>query len=648
MGKYKINPFTGNLDIAGASGSSIGGSLTSGTPGSVLFVGGIASAPTFAQDNDKFHYTSGSNLNVFNTLTNRTTNGSFAGNATGWTLGSGWTYSANAVHHSSNGTAALSQSMSNIMKGKFYRLRYTISGWTVGTVTPNCGGQSLTGRSANGTYTEYFLNLNSNVALSFTPTNTARFTIDDVSVVEMVSGNVNTGKLNTQEINVAQAASNSSPGTTRHIQLNNSGSASYIDSYTGSGSTLTGAIGFKTSSLDLYSNVINFYRNPTSPQYMAYLSSAGMGIYNTLGVHDAINAGTLSTGAPSTLTTWRSFGAKHEYITSNRTLTGDYTYVDADADKGSSCSGTPSAGCGSWNNQTDCEKWDAHGGCYWDTGVDCSQYNGDQSSCEGNGCTWATASCEGAGDETTCTDQNNAYGGNCAWNLSYADCSDFNGSQYDCEDGTGYQCTWTEANISDCSTFNGDQGSCEGTSGCEWDYGDDYTCSGSYESSPSSCSGSYENGASCDGTYSTGNCEGSGGSCVGTATCAGIDDETNCGFETGCSWTTGLTLTMPSDITFQTNFMRSYFIRNIGASANLTLLPNTNQTVNGTTSLVIAAGKARHISLAYFNASCSSFSEGNCTPAGCEWYVPENPEEESYCSGTYTVIRDWSVYGGVF
>lgn len=200
-------------------------------------------------------------------------NGGFTGNANNWTFNTGWTYSSNSVSHSSDGTGILVQTMSNITKGKVFRLRYTVSNHTVGTVTPTCGGNTLTARSADGTYTEYFVNSNASATISFTPSNTARFTIDDVSVVELSSGSVNTGTLNSQFINIAAATSNSSPGTTRHMTLSNSGTYTYIDIY--HGSTLTGALGFSSGRMDLYTGSSGFNFHSGS------LPSAGVGAYIT-------------------------------------------------------------------------------------------------------------------------------------------------------------------------------------------------------------------------------------------------------------------------------------------------------------------------------------------------------------------------------
>lgn len=597
-------------------------------------------------------------IQVFTNFTEKLTNGSFTGSSSWWSLWSWWTYSANAVHKSSNGTKILSQSVS-VFKGGLYKLTYTISNWTVGTVTPVVWWVTCTTRSSNGTYTQYVLATNNSI-LTFTPSNTARFTIDSVSLTEMSWWNVRSWNLYTRELIIANNSNNTNPGTTRHISLQNQWGASYIDAYFWN--TLSGALWWKSSGvMELYANSsMNFNIGVSSPQIRAYLSSVGFFSYWMLASLNEVAAWSHSTAQPSTLTSWKSFWAKHTYLAASITLDSNYTYVDWDADSASACSGTPTYPCSHWTNQTDCEKWDAHGWCSWST-TDCSSYSyTDEGTCEGNpGCTWDELNCSEwwAYDEYSCTNLNSSYGWSCAWNNNPIDCSTYNPTdQFTCE---SYGCSWYDE-WGNCSSY-WDESSCLSAS-CYWDWA---SCVGS-------CSGSIDS-YSCDGTYFTGNCSGSGWACIWSSNCAGIDDSTNCGFEGGCSWTTWLSLTLPSESGFSTNFMRSYFIRNIGSSANLTLYPNSGQTVNGTTSLVIWPWKARHVSLAYHTLPCSTWDNTNsvicnghsgCSYTECSWLDETSCweawgncvwnsefgicEGNGNCTGTNTIIRDWSVYGWVF
>lgn len=110
--------------------------------------------------------------------------GAFTGAATGWTLAAGWAYGTNNVVHSGNGTGTAAMDTWTATAGHTYRLTYTISSWTVGTVTPTIGGVAGTAVGANGTYTEE-ITATGATGLLFTPTNTARFTLDSVTMYDI-------------------------------------------------------------------------------------------------------------------------------------------------------------------------------------------------------------------------------------------------------------------------------------------------------------------------------------------------------------------------------------------------------------------------------------------------------------------------------
>ena len=120
------------------------------------------------------------------------TNGSFTGSATGWSLGSGWTYSANTAVKSAAGVGSLSQNIPNMIAGRYYAVTFTVSALTAGSfnvvINGGTGGAVIT---ANGTYTQGILaylnganyGLVDTLDLDFEPTDTtARFTIDNVSM----------------------------------------------------------------------------------------------------------------------------------------------------------------------------------------------------------------------------------------------------------------------------------------------------------------------------------------------------------------------------------------------------------------------------------------------------------------------------------
>jgi len=120
---------------------------------------------------------------TFGTGTTMVSNGTFTGNATGWTLAAGWTYATNAVDKDGDGTGTLAEDAFAAVIGHTYEVKFTISNWTVGSVTPTCGGTAGTAVSADGSYTQR-IKATTTGGILFTPTNTARFTIDAISVVD--------------------------------------------------------------------------------------------------------------------------------------------------------------------------------------------------------------------------------------------------------------------------------------------------------------------------------------------------------------------------------------------------------------------------------------------------------------------------------
>ena len=111
-------------------------------------------------------------------------NGIFLGGSNYWTLTAGWTWSANTLVKSGDGTTALTATMQKaFVAGRSYRVTYTLSAWSVGTCTVSCGGTAGTARGSAATFTETLVATNAN-ALTFVGTNTSRFTIASVSVIE--------------------------------------------------------------------------------------------------------------------------------------------------------------------------------------------------------------------------------------------------------------------------------------------------------------------------------------------------------------------------------------------------------------------------------------------------------------------------------
>lgn len=605
------------------------------TQGSALFAG---ASGLLSQDNQNLYWNdSADRFSIFNTLGNEIlTNPNFTGSATGWTVPSGMAYSSNSVSKTSNGTGALTQSV-NVYLQREYLLTYTISNWTVGTITPSIGGFTGTAVSANGIYTERFV-ATSSAAMTFTPSNTARFTIDTISVKPLKGTNTNSN-LNVGGFSIQGEWSNGSPGTTRGMTYNNDGSYSWID-YRFAG-TLRAATGANSSGgYDIYQsggNGVGFYQGNsglTSNSLYMYSTSTALVHYGYGEFYSGLVAGAIQQPT-STLQSEGGLGLNVKRITASQSLDNTATHWLIDATTAAACAGTASTACSTYNNSTDCGLRSSHGGgCSWNPGSSCTAFNNESgmTTCSGtSGCTVETSNCDG-GDESSCISADDSYGGSCAWNSNdcspldeaacgsltgsgctqnYSDCSTFNDNYSGCTGQSG--CSSTSAE--DCNTYDStDQSTCEAVTGCYWDGMSNcyMTCSGTYFTS---CSGSYY---TCDGTYNTGTCNGTyGTACTGTPSCAGIGNSTDCGNETGCTWSSVLNATLPDGETCPD---RTYWIYNDSSGgADVVLIPYSGQTVNETTSYTLGAYRD-WIHVAYYKQTkdCSLYlTEGACTPTGC-------------------------------
>ena len=135
------------------------------------------------------------------------TNGTFTGNANGWTLNTGWAYSSNTAAKNADGTGTLTQAAANmvggigVISGEYYRLKFTLKTATTsvaGTVIPACGGVTFrtetivvpTAAITNTVITTHIFRATSTADLTFTPSNTSRFSLDDISLMKITSGNL--------------------------------------------------------------------------------------------------------------------------------------------------------------------------------------------------------------------------------------------------------------------------------------------------------------------------------------------------------------------------------------------------------------------------------------------------------------------------
>jgi hypothetical protein len=114
----------------------------------------------------------------------------------GWTYTTpSWTLTAGKMVKGSDGVDTLVQTsaamVTPLVIGEVYRLSYLMSSHSVGYVTPTCAGVTLDSCSANGTVTCIFV-ATSTADLVFTPSNTSRFSLDDISLRKITGGSTYT------------------------------------------------------------------------------------------------------------------------------------------------------------------------------------------------------------------------------------------------------------------------------------------------------------------------------------------------------------------------------------------------------------------------------------------------------------------------
>lgn len=110
-------------------------------------------------------------------------NGSFTGDASGWNLGTGWTYGSNKVTHTAGNTANMYQD-DVFTDGEKYAVQITVADCTAGGITVYIGENANAYSfciSSNGTWT--FQGVADGVDLVITPTTSFDGSVDSISAV---------------------------------------------------------------------------------------------------------------------------------------------------------------------------------------------------------------------------------------------------------------------------------------------------------------------------------------------------------------------------------------------------------------------------------------------------------------------------------
>lgn len=118
------------------------------------------------------------------------TNGTFTGNANGWTLGSGWTYGANMVTHTTPAsTPSVTQTLNFLRQRPDVLWTMTISNRTAGTLSIVYGLVAVGSSSANGVFSINFpAQTLADDLFRLSPTGGFDGDVDDVSATETHSG----------------------------------------------------------------------------------------------------------------------------------------------------------------------------------------------------------------------------------------------------------------------------------------------------------------------------------------------------------------------------------------------------------------------------------------------------------------------------
>lgn len=156
-------------------------------------------------------------------------------------------------------------------------------------------------------------------------------------------------------------------------------------------------------------------------------------------------------------------------------------------------------------------------------------------------CSYTASTCDSYSDETTCNDNG------CSWSAAFCSgdnsqpntCPNYDNDQTSCE---GVGCTYTD---NSCSTHDGDQATCEGLApDCIW-YAGDSTCRVACQgdnSAANSCPSYDGDSVTCNDsgcTYVDATCGGSNASCSGSArACNTFTSSGTCTTQVGCTYST--------------------------------------------------------------------------------------------------------------
>jgi len=560
-----------------------------------------------------------------------------------WTKTTGWAITGGVATHNANGTGTLSQASGSMITplvvGETYILTFTIKNYVSGSVTPACGGNlsAFSARSANGTYTETFT-AQSTASLTFSPTNTSRFDLDDISLKKISGGGVlatnsRSASLNYPTQESAPVAWNASGWKSNAVAGSQSAYfEAIVKAITGAGAitaewtlrrSLNGGsfadlltirdTGQSTQTVQsgvLFANELIFNQGNSNPNTTSAfkLSNAGQNTWINMFFGGTLRA---SIGADSNgaLKLFQSGGSGVEFYAGNSGLSSNtlysYNYATAFVHTGY---GEFGSGVHAGSQSQPTSTLQNQGGTALKVKRATANLTLDNTATHWLLDATSASSCAGTPSTTTC--------------------SSYTGSgQATCE--SHLPCSWNPGNS--CSAFNNESGmgSCSGTSGCSVDTtscagpGDQSTCEAQDDAYGGSCT--WNSGTDCGGISDESTCNSTGGCasnysgctwdgisvCYGNALCDVIFDQGTC-----------------EATTYFTNCTGTYGIGCEGTYNNGNCSGTYGQACNGT-------------------VLCSAYgSSGPCAgESGCSWSAVLNaelPDGETCPDRTYWICNDSS------
>jgi len=261
--------YTGTTSMTTGSLLNLYSSATAMTTGSIITASAAGTTNTTYNGNMiNFDY-SGVNKSTTNLVSTTLNNATYFGvNGTTWTR----TTTTAAVANASAGAylEALAANLT-VTAGKTYRVTYTVSSYTDGSVTPSVGGVSGQPRFATGTYTDVItasttatLKFNASTAADFTISNTSMAVIElnDPNILAVSANSLNYGQLvdisstNTGYYGSALQVTSASTADTKYGLVNfsfngarttnTSSGLLIVDKGTGSGGTEVNGVNYAT------------------------------------------------------------------------------------------------------------------------------------------------------------------------------------------------------------------------------------------------------------------------------------------------------------------------------------------------------------------------------------------------------------------